>query len=80
VATDDRLLLLDQKPLFVHSDEIIYDAISGVTYERVGFISTITVHTKAGDLKIRTYNKKCARSFVLAVEEQIYPPAEGSEL
>lgn len=71
VATNDRVLLVDKKPLYVRSDEVIYDAISGVTYTRIGFIGTVTLHTKIGDIRIRTLNQKCARSFVEAVEARI---------
>lgn len=72
VATESRVFLLDKKPLYIRSDEVIYDAVSGVTYTRIGIIGTVTLHSKIGDIKIRTFNQKCARSFVEAVESQIF--------
>jgi hypothetical protein len=72
IATDSRVILIDKKPLFIHIDEVIYGAISGVTYTRVGFNSTVIVHSKIGDIKIRTLNQKCAKSFVEAVEANIF--------
>lgn len=71
IATNDRVLLIDKKPMFVRTDEVIYAAVSGVTYTRVGFIGNITLHSKIGDIKIRTLNQRCAKSFVEAVEARI---------
>ncbi|MEO6513906.1 MAG: PH domain-containing protein [Candidatus Saccharimonadales bacterium] len=71
IATNNRVLLVDKKPMFIRSDEVIYSAVSGVTYTRVGFIGTVTLHSKIGDIKVRTLNQKCAKSFVDAVEAQI---------
>jgi hypothetical protein len=72
IATDGRVLLLDKKPMFIKRDEIVYEAISGITYGRVGIIGTIVLHTKIGDIKLRTFNKKCSLPFVEAVENNIY--------
>lgn len=72
VATEGRVFLLDKKPLYIRSDEVIYGAVSGVTYTLIGIIGTVTLHSKIGDIKIRTLNQKCARSFVEAVESQIF--------
>jgi hypothetical protein len=71
IATSDRVILLDKKPLFVHMDEVIYNVVSGVSYGRVGFIGTITMKCKAGDVQIRTFNQRCARNFVTAVEGKV---------
>lgn len=72
IATDDRVLLLDKKPSYVKLEEIVYDAISGLTYSRVLFSATIKVHAKSGDIIIRTLNQKTAQPFIEAVEENIY--------
>lgn len=72
VATDRRVILLDKKPLFVRCDEITYYAISAVTYTKVGFAGTVTLHTRLGDIRIRTFNHKCAYHFVEAVEAGIF--------
>jgi hypothetical protein len=72
VITPHRFFLLDKKFMFVRLDEIVYEAISGVDYERVSMVGTITIHTKIGDIRLRTLNRKCARSFVEALEMKIY--------
>ena len=68
VVTDGRILLIDKKPLFLKCDELAYRVVSGVTYTRVGLAGTVTLHTRAGDIHVRTFNQKCADTFVAAVE------------
>ncbi len=72
VATDQRLLLIDKKPLFLKCDEIAYRVISAITYTRVGIAGTVIVYTRMGDINVRTFNQKCARVFVEAIEAKIF--------
>ena len=72
VATDRRILLIDKKPLFLKCDELRYAVISGVTYARVGPAGTVTLHTRAGDIHVRTLNNTCALLFVKAIEAQCF--------
>lgn len=72
VVTNERVLLLDKKPLFTRCDEINFAVISAVTYSKVGPAGTLTLHTRMGDIAIRTFNKKCALHFVKAVETQLF--------
>jgi hypothetical protein len=72
VATNHRIFLLDKKPLFVRCDEVSPQVISGVTYGRVGFIGTVNLHTRMGDISVRTFNQTCARLFVQAAEREIW--------
>jgi hypothetical protein len=64
VATDQRVILLNKKPLLFESDEITYRAISGADFSWVGLMGTVSLHTRMGDIHVRTFNKKCARIFV----------------
>jgi hypothetical protein len=68
VATDRRILLVDKKPMFLKCDELSYNVISGVSFSRAGIAGTATVHSRTGDISIRTYNFKCANIFVNAIE------------
>jgi hypothetical protein len=68
VATDSRILLIDKKPLFLRCDELTYHVVSGVTYTKVGMAGTVTLHTRAGDIQMRTLNSRCANTFVAAIE------------
>lgn len=69
VATDRRIILVDTKPLFAKSENISYDVVSGVTYEWVGVSGTIILHTRLGDISVRTMNRKSADIFHTYVEE-----------
>jgi hypothetical protein len=68
VATDRRILLVDKKPMFLKCDELSYNVVSGVSYSKAGIAGTVTVHSRTGDISIRTYNSKCAGLFVEAIE------------
>ena len=71
VATDQRILLLDVKPVFKNYDEFTYDAIGGVNYRHVAFADNVVLHIAGGDIRMRTFNDKCARLFVQAIEQQL---------
>lgn len=68
IATDSRLIYLDKKPLFVKSDELTYDIVSGVSYSHVSIFTTVTLHTRMGDYVLRTMNPKCVSLFVNYIE------------
>lgn len=72
IATDKRVVLFNKKFLFRQSDEFSYQVISGVDYSRVGVLGTVTLHTRMGDIHVHTFNKRCAETFVAAIEENIF--------
>lgn len=72
VATDRRVILIDHKPLFLSASEISYDVVSGVAQSRTGFMDTVTLSTRMGNVSIRTFNRHCAASFVHAIEVHIF--------
>lgn len=72
IATDSRVVLLNKKPLFEQSDEFEYRVISGVDFSEVGIMGTVTLHTRMGDLHVRTFNKRCAETFVAAIESKLF--------
>lgn len=74
VATPDRVILIDKKPLFVRVAEISYRVISAVTYSRVLFMGNVTIHTRMGKINVRTFNQKCANNFVEAIEANLFKP------
>lgn len=71
VATDQKVIFLDKKPLFVNEDEISYYVVSGVRLNRAGFGTVVTLHTRIKDFKIRTFNKRCADGFMRYIESRI---------
>lgn len=72
VATDDRIILVDRKPLYLRCEEIEYHVVSGVSYASVGIMGTVTLFTRLGEIHLRTFNQKCANGFVNAVEGLIF--------
>jgi hypothetical protein len=72
VATDRRVILVNRKPFYINCNEIKYDVVSGVSYARVGFMGTVTLHTRMGDIHLRTFNQNCAKHFIQAMEGRIF--------
>lgn len=72
VATNQRIMLIDKKPMFVRCDEISAVVVSAVTYAKVGPAGTVTLHTRLGDISVRTFNERCAHNFVEAIEAIIF--------
>jgi len=71
IITDQRVILVDRKPLFIKCDEVNYQSIKGVEYAKVGPAGTVVLYTRVGNITVRTFNQKCANRFVKAVEENI---------
>lgn len=68
VATNKRLLYLDHKLFFKKTEEISYDVVSGVSYNKQGEYAAITVHTRLGDFTLRYVSVRTANHFVHYVE------------
>lgn len=68
LATSKRIIFLDKKPFFINEDELTYDIVSGISYGSALFGMTVMVHTRIKDYTFQTYNKRCARGFVVAIE------------
>jgi len=79
IATDQRVLFLDKKPLFMHVDELTYMIIGGVTFTRTLVIGYVTVHSRLGDYTLRTFNIKNAANFVDYIETKCLQQAEPKE-
>lgn len=68
VATDQRIIALNKKPLYTFHDDITYDSVSGISFSHAGLGSTITLHTRIKDFTVHTFNRKAAGRFVHFVE------------
>ena len=77
VITDLRIILIDKKPLFEQIDDITFDVVSGIDYGQVGPIATVALHTRLGDVVMRTFNRQCGRQFVQAVQDMLYHYRQG---
>lgn len=81
VATDQRVIFIDKKPLYMHTDELTFAIIGGVTYTRTGLFGLVTLHTRLGDYGVRTFNHTNAANFVDYIEMkclQIEDKSSGS--
>jgi hypothetical protein len=76
VATTQRILLIDKKPLLMKCDELMHSVVSAVSFSKVGIAGTVSLHTRMGDINVRTFNKKCATGFVKAIEAKIIKDAQ----
>lgn len=70
IATDERIIYLDKKPMAVYIDEVTYDVVSGVELDIHTFFATVTLHTAVMNYVIRFTNIRCADNFVDYIEEQ----------
>jgi len=69
VATNLRVIYLHRIPLFTTMDEIPYDLVSGVSYNRVGpWYAAVTLHTRNGDYELTFVNLKSANQFIETIE------------
>ena len=79
IATDQRALFVDKKPLFLHCDEIGYNVIGGVTYSRSGPFGYVTLHTRLGNFGLRTWNQNNAANFVDYIETKCLQSSASSK-
>jgi hypothetical protein len=70
VATERRMIFLDNKIFYVNEDEINYDAVRGIGMTQDLLTSTVTLHTNIQEYTIRTLNSRCATGFVRYVESR----------
>jgi hypothetical protein len=68
IATDTRLIYLDKKPLFVKTDELTYEIVSGVMSTHAGPFISFTLHTRMGDYMLKTFIPKTTALFVSFIE------------
>lgn len=68
VATDQRVIYLDVKPMFTNEDEVNYFVVSGVQVSHAGMTTQITLHTRVRDFIFKTFNQKSANIFAQFIE------------
>jgi hypothetical protein len=70
VATNERLVYLDKKPMSETVDEITYDVVSGVKVDVNIFFSTVILHTAVANYDLHYVNTQCAEKFAQYIEKQ----------
>ncbi|HET7320276.1 MAG TPA: PH domain-containing protein [Candidatus Saccharimonadales bacterium] len=63
VATDERILYIDRKPLFNVVDEISYGVVSGCRVSQQGPFTAVVLHTRIQNFTLKYVNPTCARIF-----------------
>ncbi len=80
IATDQRVLFIDRKPLFMHVDELTFAIIGGVTFTSSPVMGYVTLHTRLGNYELRTFNLKNAANFVDYIETKcVQQTADGAK-
>ncbi len=68
IATDQRVLFIDRKPMYVHVDELTFMIIGGVTFTKSLIKGFVNLQTRLGNYRLRTFNLKNAANFVDYIE------------
>jgi hypothetical protein len=71
VATDQRLLIIDHKPMFLNVDSLTYSMIQEITYSYRLLNTTIEVYTASKTLKFSSMNHSGMRSISDYIQKQI---------
>jgi len=79
IATDQRVLVLNKKPGFMHCDELTFMIIGGVTFTRGPLFGYVILHTRLGDFSFRTFNMKNAANFVDYIEVKCVQNLNGEK-
>lgn len=70
VATDRKILFIDSSPMFVNTDEVTYEVVSGVSFGKQGLANEVTLHTKIKDFTLILVNAVSAKKFVKYIEQR----------
>lgn len=79
VATDERIIYLDKKPMVVLFDEVSYEVVSGVEFDIHTLFATVILHTPVKNYDFRFTNLHCAENFVRYIERQRLEKEDGQE-
>lgn len=70
IATSERIVYLDKKPMVELFDEVSYDVISGVEFDVHTLFATVILHTPVKNYDFRFVNLHCAEKFARHIERQ----------
>jgi len=71
VATDQRILLIDKKPLFLSVEDVRYDMIAEIDYSARLFEASVTIMTFNKTLHFRALNKGHLRPLTTYVQQRV---------
>lgn len=70
VATNERIIYVDKKPMALFLDEVSYEVVSGIQFEVHILFATLTLHTPVKNYDIKFANLHCAENFARHIEAQ----------
>ena len=69
IATDERIIYLDKKPMVEMFDEVSYEVVSGIEFDIHVFFATIVLHTPVRNYEFKYVNLRCAEKFARHIEK-----------
>jgi Bacterial PH domain len=69
IATDERIVYLDKKPMVEMFDEVSYEVISGIEFDIHTFFATVVLHTPVRNYDFKFVNLRCAEKFARHIEK-----------
>lgn len=70
VATSERIIYLDTKPMAELFDEVSYEVVSGIEFDIHLFYATVVLHTPVKNYDFKWVNMRCAEKFARYIETQ----------
>jgi hypothetical protein len=70
VATSERIIYLDKKPMALFLDEVSYEVVSGLEFQIHTLFATLVLHTPVKNYDIRFVNLRCAENFAKHIEDK----------
>lgn len=70
VATDERIIYLDKKPMAEFFDEVSYEVVSGIEFDIHLFFAAVVLHTPVRNYDFKFVNMHCAEKFARLIEAQ----------
>ena len=83
VATNERIIYIDKKPMALFLDEVSYDVVSGIQFDIHLFFASIVLHTPVKNYNFRFVNLRCGENFARHIEKhrlEREPKDESPEL
>lgn len=68
VATDERIIYVDKKPIALMLDEVSYEVVSGIELDIHLFFASLILHTPVKNYNFRFVNMQCAEKFARHIE------------
>ena len=68
--TNERIIFVDKKFMYEDIQEISFESVTGISYDKRLLFVDITLATGSGDVTIRTLNNARAKGFIGSVEAQ----------